>query len=70
MGGALIALGSPAGTTGVEGLIATFVLAAGVGVVGLVLTGRLGARVAAGAAPVPAPLRVAPAPLDPIGREG
>ena len=68
MGGALIALGSPAGTTGVEGLIATFALAAGVAVVGLVLTRRLGARVARGAAA--APLRVAPAPLDPIGREG
>ena len=67
IGGALIALGSPAGRTGVEGLIATFVLAAVVGVVGLVLTGRLGARVARGAA---APLRIAPAPLDPIGREG
>ena len=68
VGGALIALGSPAGKTGVEGLIATFVLAAGVAVVGLVLTRRLGARVARGAAPLP--LRVAPAPLDPIGREG
>jgi MFS family permease len=68
IGGALIALGSPAGKTGVEGLLATFLLAAGVAVIGLAITRRLGARVARGAAA--GPLRVAPAPLDPIGREG
>ena len=51
IGGALIALGSPAGRTGVDGLIATFVLAGAVAVTGLVLTGRLGLRVAAGRPP-------------------
>jgi MFS family permease len=53
IGGALIALGSPAGRTGVEGLVATFVLAALVAVGGLLLTGRLGGRVAAGRSPEP-----------------
>jgi MFS family permease len=48
IGGALIALSSPGGRTGVEGLFATFGLAAAVALVGLVLTRRLGARVAAG----------------------
>jgi MFS family permease len=48
IGGALIALGSPSGETEVGGLIATFVLAASVALVGLVLTRRLGERVAAG----------------------
>jgi MFS family permease len=51
IGGALIALGSPSGKTGVEGLIATFVLAAAIAVVGLALTGRLGRRVARGDPP-------------------
>ena len=53
IGGALIALASPGGRTGVEGLIATFLLAAGVAIVGLALTARLGSRVAAGTSPEP-----------------
>jgi MFS family permease len=59
IGGALIALWSPAGRTGVEGLVATFVLAAAVGAAGLALTRRLGRRVAAGEPPPTA------APADP-----
>jgi MFS family permease len=55
IGGALIALGSPTGKTGVEGLVATFVLAAVVALVGLALTRRLGHRVAAGHPPPAAP---------------
>ena len=51
VGGALIVLGSPAGKTGVDGILATFLLAAGVALIGLVLTRRLGARVAAGEPP-------------------
>jgi MFS family permease len=51
IGGALIAFGSPTGKTGVEGLVATFVLAGIVAVVGLALTRRLGHRVAAGHPP-------------------
>jgi MFS family permease len=57
IGGALIALASPSGRTGVEGLVATFVLAAVVAIVGLVLTQRLGSRVAAGRSPEPLPVR-------------
>ena len=55
VGGALIVLGSPAGKTGVDGILATFVLAAGVALVGLTLTRRLGARVAAGDPPETVP---------------
>ena len=55
VGGALIALGSPAGSTGVGGLVATFALACGVATVGLALTRRLGARVAAGQPPEAVP---------------
>jgi MFS family permease len=62
IGGALIALGSPAGRTGVEGLVATFVLAALVAIIGLVITRRLGARVAAGRPPEPVPARAEAVP--------
>jgi MFS family permease len=62
IGGALIALGSPAGRTGVEGLVATFVLAALVAIIGLVITRRLGARVAAGRPPEPVPAQAEAVP--------
>jgi MFS family permease len=51
IGGALIALGSPGGTTGVDGLIATFTLAGVVAIVGRAISRRLGARGAAGRPP-------------------
>jgi MFS family permease len=51
IGGALILFGSHGGSPGLEGLAATFALAAVVALVGLGLTTRLGARTAAGLPP-------------------
>ena len=62
IGGALIVLGSPAGRTGVEGLLATFVLAAGIALAGLLITRRLGPRVAAGRPPEAVAPKTEPAP--------
>ena len=52
VGGALVALGVRAGSPPWEGIAATFGVAAVVGIAGLVLTRRLGARTAAGLPPV------------------
>lgn len=54
VGGALIALAARNGSPAWEGIAATFGVAAVVGVVGLMLTRRLGARTARGLPPVPA----------------